>query len=131
MCIRDRAQRYRSGPILYCLDLFFLTTGLIKAYARVILIAFFSCNTFFYPAACMFPDGYECWEPAHVVFTTYVMERVEQNRTSTGQEQKHSSRQWMSGEEDAVAGGGTAADAAAALAPAPDAAATPTAPAPA
>merc|ERR1719152_135787 len=88
------AQRYRSGPALYCLDLFFLSTGLIKAYTRVLLIAFFAGTSFFFPAQNMFPDGYECWEPGHCVFTAYVMQRIEQDRVyrEVYREQSHPAR---------------------------------------
>merc|ERR1712228_1088857 len=74
------AQRYRSGPALFVLEMWFLTTGLIKAWFRVVLMALFNCQSFFYPVQNMFADGYECWEPGHVAFCSYVMERVEQDR---------------------------------------------------
>lgn len=74
------AQRYRSGPAIFVLEMYFLSTGLIKAWFRVVLIMIFSCQSFFFPAQNMFPDGYECWEPGHVVFCAYVAERIEQDR---------------------------------------------------
>ena len=67
--------------------MFFLTTGLIKAWFRVVLICVFSCQSFFYVAQNMFPDGYECWEPGHVVFCAYVMERIEQDHLRKEAEQ--------------------------------------------
>jgi len=72
-------QRYRSGPALYVLEMYFLQTGFIKAYFRVAIIAVISVTSFFYPAQNMFPDGYECWEPGHCVFCAYVCERIEQD----------------------------------------------------
>jgi len=74
------AQRCRSGPVLFGFDMYFLSTNIIKAWFRIVLLVIFSCSPFFSPAQNMFPDGYECWESGHVVFCSYVMECVEQDR---------------------------------------------------
>ena len=65
--------------------MYYLSTGLIKAYVRVVLLVGFASISFFYPAQCTFPDGYECWDTGHIAFAAFVMERVEQDRRQGAQ----------------------------------------------
>ena len=56
--------------------------GLVKGLTRISMLVLFVVASMFKPEACMFPDGKESWDSAHVCFACYVAERVENVRSS-------------------------------------------------
>lgn len=74
-------QYIECGPALLLIELWYLSLGLLRGLMRLwLLFAFHICVSFFYPHACIFPDGKESWDSAHTCFMCYVMERVVQDK---------------------------------------------------
>ena len=60
--------------------MWYLSLALLKGATRVAMLIGFVILSYFQPAMCMFPDGYEGWDSAHVCFMCYVAERVENDK---------------------------------------------------
>ena len=54
--------------------------GLVKGLTRMSMLLLLVVASMFKPQACMFPDGKESWDSAHVCFACYVAERVENDK---------------------------------------------------
>jgi len=74
------AQQYGLGALLFAVELWYLSVGLIKGFTRLILLLSITLGSFFTPAQCAFPDGKESWDGGHVCFVCYCMQRVEHDK---------------------------------------------------
>ena len=75
-CITPLFQTFECGPALFVINLWYMSIGLLKALTRLGMLTFFVVQSNFNPQHCIFPDGMESWDSAHVCFLCYVMERV-------------------------------------------------------
>lgn len=73
-------QKLQCGPALFMLELWYLTSGFIKGFTRLLLLWFIPLLSFFTPAKCAFVDGMESWDSGHLTFVCYVMTRVERDK---------------------------------------------------
>ena len=82
---RCLGRRYiQCGPALFVIELWYVSIGLLRGWMRLwFLFVWHLSGSFFYPHACVFPDGVESWDSAHVAFMCYVMERVEHDRRAS------------------------------------------------
>ena len=78
-CVTPLFQLFECGPALFVINLWYMSLGLIKGITRISLLLCLVILSNFSPHQCMFPDGMEAWDSAHVCFTCYVMERVVQD----------------------------------------------------
>jgi len=78
-CVTPLFQLFECGPALFVINLWYMSVGLIKGITRITLLLCLVILSNFSPYQCMFPDGMEAWDSAHVCFTCYVMERVMQD----------------------------------------------------
>ena len=76
-------QYYRCGPVLFAISVWYMSIGLLKGATRIGMIGCFVLLSFFNPHACMFPDGFESKDAAHVCFTCYVAQRVESDKSTS------------------------------------------------
>ena len=75
------AEYINFGPALFVIEMWYLSVGLLRGAMRLWILFYFNIMiSFFYPHKCIFPDGRESWDSAHVAFLCYVMERVEQDK---------------------------------------------------
>jgi len=78
-CVIPFFQHHECGVALFIIELWYLRIGLLKGFMRYVTISLLVVFSSFYPHACIFPDGMECYDSAHVSFVCYVMERVKQD----------------------------------------------------
>mmetsp|Transcript_68834 Transcript_68834/g.114393 ORF Transcript_68834/g.114393 Transcript_68834/m.114393 type:complete len:104 (+) Transcript_68834:1-312(+) len=74
--------------MLFAIELWYLSVGLVKGATRLVLLISLTLTSFFTPAKCAFPDGKESWDGGHVCFVCYVMQRVEHDRSLNAAEAK-------------------------------------------
>jgi len=73
-------QHHECGVALFVIELWYLRIGLLKGIARLVAACQLVILSSFTPHACIFPDGKEAGDSAHVAFVCYVMERVRQDQ---------------------------------------------------
>lgn len=73
-------QKYKVGPVLFLVELFYFNISIIKGVSRIILLVFLNLDSFYTPAKCAFPDGKESWDGGHLTFVCYAMARVEADK---------------------------------------------------
>ena len=73
-------QKYKVGPVLFLVELFYFNISIIKGVSRIILLVFLNLDSFYTPAKCAFPDGKESWDGGHLTFVCYAMARVDADK---------------------------------------------------
>ena len=71
-------QHHEIGVALFVIEIWYLHIGLLKGVTRLATAFQNVILSSFTPHACIFPDGMEASDTAHVAFVCYVMERVRQ-----------------------------------------------------
>ena len=71
---------YQLGPALFAMEVWTLHISLVRAWLRMVYSALFMLASYFNPASCMLNEGMEVWEPGHITFAAFVMERVQEDR---------------------------------------------------
>eukprot|EP00966_Prymnesium_polylepis_P316289 7308496-Prymnesium_polylepis.1 len=74
-------QHHEIGVALFVIELWYLHIGLLKGIARLVTACQNVVLSSFTPHRCIFPDGMESADSAHVAFVCYVMERREYKAT--------------------------------------------------
>ena len=90
-------QFLSCGPALYAIEMWYLSLGLLKGFTRMVTLAGLVIVSNFNPA-CMFPDGKEATDSAHVCFLCYTAERVAHDKAAQ--------QQWRAAYQEAVTAGG-------------------------
>ena len=65
---RCLGRRYiQCGPALFVIEVWYrVSIGLLRGFMRLwFLLVWHLSGSFFYPHACVFPDGFESWDSAH------------------------------------------------------------------
>ena len=87
-------QFLSCGPALYAIEMWYLSLGLLKGFTRMVTLVGLVIMSNFNPQACMFPDGKEATDSAHVCFLCYTAERVAHDKAAQ--------RQWRAAYQEAV-----------------------------
>ena len=90
-------QKLRCGPALFMCELWYLNSGFVKGFTRLLLL-WFILLSFFTPARCTFIDGMEAWDSGHLTFVCYVMTRVERDKQLVKEKQaaaRKAHREWL------------------------------------
>eukprot|EP00322_Chrysochromulina_rotalis_P031526 CAMPEP_0115889508 /NCGR_PEP_ID=MMETSP0287-20121206/32862_1 /TAXON_ID=412157 /ORGANISM="Chrysochromulina rotalis, Strain UIO044" /LENGTH=396 /DNA_ID=CAMNT_0003346231 /DNA_START=152 /DNA_END=1342 /DNA_ORIENTATION=+ len=70
----------RFGPALFAIEIWNLQASFVRSFVRPIYAVLIMLPSFFNPAQCILPDGWELWDPGHITFASFVMERVHEDR---------------------------------------------------
>lgn len=82
MVVTPFFQHFACGPVLLAISVWYLSIVVVKGALRILILLFFVGSSFFNPQACVFPNGYEIYDAAHVTFMNYVAQRVEYDKVA-------------------------------------------------